>query len=606
MPEFTLLRPWWLLALPLLAWVTWRVWRAPLRGGAWARWVAPSLHAHVLSTLEDGRGAGRFAALVGLAGLLAVLALSGPAWERLPQPLFQGDSALVIVLDLSRSMESQDVAPSRLSRAVLKLREMLARRPADQFALVVYTANAFVVTPLTTDIRNIELLLPELSPSIMPSQGSFPAVGLRKGAELLDQAGLPGGQLILVTDDAAGLPARRVAAELAARNITTSVLAVGTSTGAPVPTGDGSLLRDRDGRVVVPGMSEGPLRQLAAEGGGRFATLSADDRDIDHLLAHLARRSSGEARDTDAQIHAWRDRGPWLLLALLPLSLLGFRRGAVVPLLPLVFLVTPVLTAEAAPSPWRSAFAGADRHALSLLEEGDAQRAAEEFADPRWRAAALYRAGRYAESAASLAEFDDVQAHYNRGTALARAGDLEGALGAFEQALAQAPDHADAQHNYAVVSELLKQAQSANDQDQEGSPSPNDEGDSESAGEGEGEGRSDDAQQGRASDPAEADQAQDSATGQGSPEAAGQPAEADASGAGNERGEDTGSPLSESAAAVDAPDEEEMRQAMEQWLRQVPDEPGVLLQRKFEYQYRRQQRDQDGNPTWPGDELQPW
>jgi len=604
MPEFTLLRPLWLLALPLLAWLTWRLWRAPMRGGAWARWIAPSLHAHVLSGRDDKRGTGRFAGLVGLAGLLGIVALAGPAWERVPQPLYQGDSALVIVLDLSRSMDAQDIAPSRLERAVLKVRDILERRPADQFGLVVYSANAFVVTPLTTDTRNIELLLPELSTSIMPSQGSFPAVGLRKGAELLDQAGLPGGDLLLVADEAGGPGARRVAAELAARDIRTSVLAVGTSAGAPVPVGDGRLLRDRDGRIVLPGMSEGPLRQLAAEGRGRFAVLSADDRDLDHLLSPLLRRSAGEARDADAQVDAWRDRGPWLLLALLPLGLLGFRRGAlvpVVPLLPLLLLVMPVVPAEAEAGQWRAALTNADRQALQILEQGDAQRAAALFADPHWRAAALYRAGRYGESAAALADLDDVQAHYNRGTALAQAGDLPGALAALEQALAQDPDHADARHNHAVISELLARSQAEAEQAAQGTPSP---------GEGDGDGQREDASQAGPPESGQADPSQAQDAGEGQPEAAGRDGQGDARASAVDSADGTDGAeaalTAQRSEAIDFPDEEEVRQAMEQWLRQVPDEPGVLLQRKFEYQYRRQQRDQDGNPTWPGDELQPW
>ncbi|MCC5867176.1 MAG: VWA domain-containing protein [Gammaproteobacteria bacterium] len=602
MPEFTLLRPLWLLALPLLAWLTWRLWRAPMRGGAWARWIAPSLHAHVLSGRDDHRGTGRFAGLVGLAGLLAIVALAGPAWERVPQPLYQADSALVIVLDLSRSMDAQDIAPSRLARAVLKVRDILERRPADQFGLVVYSANAFVVTPLTTDARNIELLLPELSTSIMPSQGSFPAVGLRKGAELLDQAGLPGGDLLLVADEAGGPGARRVAAELAARDIRTSVLAVGTPAGAPVPVGDGRLLRDRDGRVVVPGMSEGPLRQLAAEGRGRFAVLSADDRDLDHLLSPLLRRSAGEARAADAQADAWRDRGPWLLLALLPLGLLGFRRGAlvpVVPLLPLLLLVMPVVPAEAEAGQWRAALTNADRQALQILEQGDAQRAAALFADPHWRAAALYRAGRYAESAAALADLDDVQAQYNRGTALAQAGDLQGALVALEQALAQDPEHADARHNHAVISELLARSQAEADPMAQGTPSP-----------GEGDGQREDASQAGPPESGQADPSQAQDAGEGQPEADGRDGQRDARAAAADSADEADGAEAALAAqrseTIDFPDEEEVRQAMEQWLRQVPDEPGVLLQRKFEYQYRRQQRDQDGNPTWPGDELQPW
>jgi Ca-activated chloride channel homolog len=84
-------------------------------------------------------------------GIVAAVALAGPAWNRVELPVFRSDRAMVIALDLSRSMDAQDLTPSRLARARLKILDILERRASGQTALVVYSANAFTVTPLTTD-----------------------------------------------------------------------------------------------------------------------------------------------------------------------------------------------------------------------------------------------------------------------------------------------------------------------------------------------------------------------------------------------------------------------------------------------------------------------
>lgn len=584
MAEFIWLRPWWLVALLPLAWLCLQLLRGGARAGAWSAWVSPQLAPHVLS--DPGRPHRRLLALaVGVAGVLAVLALAGPAWERQPQPVFRGDSALVIVLDLSRSMDVRDVAPSRLDRARLKVRDILARRPADQLGLVVYSANAFVVTPLTTDARNIELLLAELSPEIMPSQGSLPALGLRKGAELILQSGARGGDLLLIADDAGGGPAREAAVELASQGIRTSVLAVGTPAGGPVPLPDGSLLRDRRGQIVVPVLEEGPMRLLAAAGRGRFALLSPDDSDLDHLLAPLEGRVVGAMLDRDRGADAWLDRGPWVVLALLPLALLAFRRGAIVCLLLVLLLPAPAAWAAAAGGLWP---ARADHRAYQRLEAGDAASAAEGFADPEWRAAALYRAGRYAESAAVLEALDAPRAHYNRGNALARDGQLLAALEAWERVLEFEPAHDDARHNHDLVRALLEQAQTRAAQGEDGeagSASGDESGPGEAAAE---------------SNPEAAPGAEASA-GAGEEAAAPGGLGPDGSAATEER-------QAEQLAGLEpgAPDETAGERQLRRLLRQVPDDPGALLRRKFEFQYRREQRDQDGNPTWPGDVQQPW
>ena len=109
---------------------------------------------------------------------------------------------------------------------------------------------------------------------------------------------------------------------------TLSVLAVGTRDGAPIPQVNGGFVTDQSGQIAVPKLEERPLRSLAAAGGGQFAVMSTDNRDIDLLLSGEVgtRQASGDALATDR----WREEGPWLLLLLLPLAALAFRRGWVV------------------------------------------------------------------------------------------------------------------------------------------------------------------------------------------------------------------------------------------------------------------------------------
>ncbi|MEO6147876.1 MAG: VWA domain-containing protein, partial [Sulfuriferula sp.] len=147
---FHFLRPLWLFALIPLILMLWMMWRRRLLSRSWQRVVDPRLLAHLLIGKNARQGPWAMLA-VGLGGLLAILALAGPAWQKLPQPVFRQQSALVLVLDLSLSMNATDIQPSRLERAKLKLRDILNQHKEGQTGLIVYAATPFVVSPLTTD-----------------------------------------------------------------------------------------------------------------------------------------------------------------------------------------------------------------------------------------------------------------------------------------------------------------------------------------------------------------------------------------------------------------------------------------------------------------------
>ena len=600
--EFHWLRPDWLWALPLVALLAYAMARRSLAPGNWQRVVDPALAPYVLSRSATRRHSYRWW-LLALGGMLAVLSLAGPSWNRAEQPVFRSEQAMVIALDLSRSMDAQDLKPSRLTRARLKILDILERRKSGQTALVVYSSNAFTVTPLTTDADTVAALVNSLSTDIMPSRGSYPVAAINKGRQLLDQAGVGYGEVLLITDGGTSPAAEKAARDLYEAGYSLSVMGVGTSQGAPIPIAGGGFVTDRSGKIAVPKIESRELRSLAAAGHGRYAQLSTDDRDLNVLLSGVISSSSGSsAADESLATDQWLEEGPWLLILLLPLAAFSFRRGWI---LVIGFAILPFAEPVYAFG-WDDIWLTKDQQAQKQLTEGNAEDAAGLFKDPVWRAVANYRAGEYAGSAEGFAGQGDADNLYNLGNALARLGEFESAIGAYEEVLDIDPNNEDARYNL----ELLRQAQ--DQQQSEGGQGQNQDSSSQSGGEGQqSEGEGDQNQSGAEGEAGSESQSGDSAGREGemnqddleaiqaeleraAQEAAQQQGEAD-------EGEGTGQEdvFAERRA-------QEQRQAMEQWLRRIPNDPGGLLRRKFRYQYQRMGKDQDGNNLWPDDEVQPW
>ena len=604
--EFHFLRPDWLWAIPVVAGLTLFLARRRLAPGSWQAVIDPALAPYILSRTQVSRLSYRWW-LTMIGGLLAALALAGPSWNRVEQPVFRSEQAIVIALDLSRSMDAQDLTPSRLTRARLKILDILERRASGQTALVVYSSNAFTVTPLTTDADTVAALVNSLSTDIMPSRGSYPLAAINKGQQLLEQAGVALGEVLLITDGGTSPAAEAAAEELQNAGFSLSVLAVGTTEGAPIPRAGGGFVTDRSGNIAVPRLEASGLRRLAAAGGGRFAVMTADESDLDTLLSDEVGSASGSDSDESLATDQWQEEGPWLLLLLVPIAALAFRKGLV---LVLVVFILPI--AEPAQAfTWEDLWLTKDQQAQRLLDEGSAADAASIFDDPNWRAVANYRAGEYGGSAAGFAEIEDVQSLYNLGNALAKLGEFESAIGAFEEVLEQNPDDEDALYNRDLLKDMLEQQQ-----DSEGGEQGNQENSSEAGGgaqQSEGESESDQSgEEGQAGDPgAEGEQGESSVRDeetmnqedmeamQAELERAAQEAMEQSAEAQEQQGM-----TQEQAEAMRRAQEQE--QAMEQWLRRIPNDPGGLLRRKFRYQYQRQGRDQDGNNLWPDDEVQPW
>ncbi|MFT5500973.1 MAG: Ca-activated chloride channel family protein, partial [Woeseiaceae bacterium] len=459
--DFQWLRPEWLWALPVVAALSYSLARRRLAPGSWQLVVDEALAPYVLSRSQI-KGLTYRWWLVLLGGVLATLALAGPSWNRVEQPVFRSEQSVVIALDLSRSMDAQDLTPSRLTRAKLKILDILEKRSSGQTALVVYSSNAFTVTPLTTDADTVAALVNSLSTDIMPSRGSYPLAAINKGRQLLEQAGVVYGEVLLITDGGASPAAERAAEELRDAGFTLSVLGVGTTEGAPIPRAGGGFVTDRSGNLAVPRLETTTLKRLAAAGGGRFAVMVADDSDINAILSGEVGSGTGSESDNSLATDQWQEEGPLLLLLLVPMAAMAFRRGLVLMLL--VFVLPAPQQAYA--FGWDDLWKTKDQQGQAMLQEGDAADAAALFEDPRWRAVANYRSGEYTGSAAGFANEEDAESLYNLGNALAKLGEFESAIDAYEEVLEIAPDSADAMYNRDLLKDMLEQNQDSQDGEQ--------------------------------------------------------------------------------------------------------------------------------------------
>ncbi|WP_101760423.1 VWA domain-containing protein [Oceanicoccus sp. KOV_DT_Chl] len=629
--QFHFLRPLWLLAIIPACILAYFFWQQKSSAVNWRGAISQQL----LSYLVDG-GSSRISrwpwVILLLAWVISAIALAGPTWQKLPQPIHQRQDALVIVLDLSLSMLAEDIKPSRLIRARHKILDILEQRNEGLTALIAYSGDAHIVSPLTDDNPTIANLTPALSPGMMPVFGSNPVAALRLAKQLFKNAGVSTGRVLLITDGITNNDLDELDNHLSQAGIRLSIMGVATTDGAPIPASDG-FLKDNSGNIIVPQLLRQPLEQLAKRNGGRYTDVSLADNDIQFLLPANTSETDETTILTEREFDQWHDRGPLLAILLLPIALFAFRRGWLLTL-PLLLLLDPqssVADEQAASLPeqlqqqWQNLWLRPDQQAAKSLAAGDPKTAAQQFENPQWQGSALYQAGDFTQAAKSFAKNSSANDHYNRGNALAKAGQLDEAITAYEKALEQQPEMEDAIANKALL-EQLKEQQEQQQKDQQQSDEDNSEQEqSDQQSEQQSPDQSSEQQSGEDSE--QQDQSQDGQqqedNSQPSPDSNSdnqQQADSESQSADekNDEQEQNKQQQSESTDSKEQqekqqaqqaqaepqeldPEEKQKQQAMEQWLRKIPDDPSGLLRRKFNYEYRLRQQQGDterDQPQW--------
>ena len=596
--EFHFLRAGWILLIPIAILLIFIFKRRLLTIGNWEKLIDKRLLPYVMSRSQLSDNQYKWW-LISLISVLSIIALAGPTWERIEQPSFRTDQSLVIALDLSRSMNAQDITPNRLTRAKLKILDILERRQGAQVALIVYSANAFTVTPLTSDTDTIIALINSIDTSIMPSRGSYPALAIDKGLQLLNQASVSNGEIILVTDGGITSDSFSSAQKLRDEGYRLSALGIGSMNGAPIPKETGGFITDNTGQITISRLEVDDLKDLVEIGGGSYTSITSNDQDIDTLLSEVysAVRESDDSVTTDQ----WKEFGPWLLLIVVPFGSLLFRKGWV-----FLFLLTimPIDNSVYALD-WNDLWKTRDQQAKEAMESGDYDKAIELFEDSEWLAAAHYKAGNYRQSANGYNNNSNIDHLYNHANSLAKIGQFEEAIENYEKVIAEEPNAEDALYNLNLLKDLLSENQSSEENNDDGQSS-------EEASTGE------QSQQQNGDESEQSDNEGNSKTGDSDDESDANPnqklsneedieaIEKELERAAEENSNQEPQQEDNNESGIEGRMAQEQQQAMEQWLRRIPDDPGGLLRRKFRYQYQRQGIDQDGNQIWPNEGAQPW
>lgn len=448
-----------LLLLPLALLLGVAAWRA--RRTALSRFA----HGEVLRALLPpgvNRARGWQVALTTLAAGLLAVGAAGPRlgfdWE---QRRMEG-VAIVLVLDVSRSMDAQDVSPSRLERARREIVDFVGLLRGDAVGLVVFAAGAYVRIPLTVDYDTLLWAVDDTTTGTIRAQGTALAGALDAATQMLSRAEGSGKAVVIVSDGEAhddDAEVDQAVARAGEAGIRLYGLGVGEPSGAPIPLEDGGFKKDARGDVVLSRLDEDRLRRLAAATGGAYVRAVASDADVralyeDEIRGKLEAAVRGVRRDK-----IWRERFQWPLAGALVAMVVGAalgigRRGAA------VLMLAALLPARA--------WAGARDDGLSAFRAEKWAEAAERLGQARVEepddvevggalAEALYRAGRMREAEqvwrSLAAEDPDNRALwlYDAGHAAYGGGRLAEAAEHFEEAAQADPKLEAAKKNAEAV-----------------------------------------------------------------------------------------------------------------------------------------------------------
>lgn len=382
---------------------------------------------------------------------LMVLGLAGPTWEEQEQPGDRTEAALVVVLDLSRSMLAEDIQPNRLDRARLKIKDLFASQPGIRTSLVAYAGTAHMVVPFTKDYLVIEQQMDALRPGIMPMQGTNLEEALALADSMLLGVEAPS-SILLVTDGIRQEDAALI--RESARDSRVEIMILGTPGGAVIPNGRG-VIRNASGEPVVAGFDPSLLVELGKFPAVNIVTVTLDDSDVKILAMNIRKNLEFIADPGQAEVQ-WKDAGYWILIPLVLISLLWFRRGWMVHwswlLVPLILL--PACSGEG-DFTLADLFQTRDQQGEKLFRQQDAEEAAERFESDQWKGYAWAEAGELEKAAEAYSMETNAPGFYNLGVIYARMGDAEAARAAFNAALELDPEMEVAEENLERIDQVL-------------------------------------------------------------------------------------------------------------------------------------------------------
>jgi Ca-activated chloride channel family protein len=625
------LRPLWLLGMIVVILFSLLRYKNNKKGDHQAL-IAPHLSANIVSkATHSTKHQFAFNSLAAI----ACIALAGPTLRSIDMPVYEMEKAQVIVFDLSYSMFATDIEPSRLAQAKFKAIDLIKQWSEGEKALIAYAGDAFTVTPLTRDGNAIINHIPHLSPDIMPVTGSRADLALKKAIELLENAGYAQGHIVFISDDISKTQAKEMQEILKGERWIVSILAVATPQGAPIRLPDGSLLKNDSSEIIVPKLSGQPLYDITRASDGLYLTSRNDSSDVKQLGNYYddVKQTRKSESDQTASDQFAIDDGYWLSFLLLPLFLLLFRKGVFFALLLAIYLPFTSPPLEAAESTEQEVIEGplhemakdsiwknSDQNAFDAYQKGQYQVASELYDTPLEQGSALYKNKQYEQAQKQFDKAieqqpENANAFYNQGNNYAQLQQLDKAIEAYDKALAIDSSMKQAIENKKLIDKIKKQQQEQEKQKQK-QKQKNDNKDQQDSDKKDSEQQ--DSQQnkegGEQQDQEEGDQ-QDSERDkkQDEQQDSKQQKQSDQQDAEQQQKEQQQAEQNKQQQAEQAQQEtqqeEEQQQAQQQltesdkesnkelealpnWLKNMPDDPSILLRRKMQLEYQKRAQSQ--------------
>lgn len=378
---------------------------------------------------------------------LLVIALAGPRWDFREIDTYTRDQSLAILLDLSESMNAEDISPSRLGRAKQKIEDLLNKAKDAKIGLIAFAADPHMIVPITEDIETIRHLLPTLNTDLVYVQGSKLTPALEMAATMLDNE--PGDSKAIVVISDGGFEdgsAIHTAKKLAVKGIIIYAIGIGTTDGAPLKDRKRAIIK-KNGSIILSKLEKEKFKEISKMGQGRYFDAGHSEQ-VSIIFDDLEKRSDVQQK-THKTKRFWEDHFYLFLLPVLPFYLLWYRRGSIFALL-LVFF-TPACS--------EALFYNQEQRAGQAYDQGDYEAACEGFSDPYRKGVAYYRKGDYKTAEEMFRQSTKQEAPYNLGNALALQNKLQEAAAAYEAVLEKYPHHTKAKENLEVIKKMLEQQQ---------------------------------------------------------------------------------------------------------------------------------------------------
>lgn len=380
---------------------------------------------------------------------IGILAASGPTWKRIEVAGRNLETPMVLLLDLSQSMMTDDLQPNRLERAKFKIKDLLNQNPRARAALVGFAGTAHTIVPLTSDYEIINSHVEGLKPSVMPFPGSDLMAGMSLADSVMSVTDAPG-TLIIFTDDFNAGYFDLFSEFLSGSKHKIEILPMNTLAGGEVPNRWGKTpIKDANGQPVYSALNQQALNQLSALDAVTIHKLTLDNSDVEVISKKIAANLKFTEQPKEKE-DVWKDAGQFLVFPMVLLSLFWFRRGWVVYLLPML-----IMTSCGNVNQFEDLWFTSDFQGQKMSDKGNYSLAAKTYKDPMRQGVAYFKSGDFESAIRSFNEDTTAMGAYNLGLAYFNNGDTIAAQMAFAQAIEMDPDNKAARDNQQAIEQMV-------------------------------------------------------------------------------------------------------------------------------------------------------